>query len=493
MTQRLQDPPQLSPYARSLRQPDPATAPYSASRPVPADQPARQEPNKADEQNEPLTPILPRRPEANSVPPPIPLPDETPHVDEPSLQPASPAGPLSAPPPSSLGHADASDANEETHLHEQHTDETDTGQGNGSSVVRGEPLIVSVTAPEEVKVGGEVMFRMTVRNPRAQAVEGVTVLCTLPEGIVFPGAPQRAFRQRAGRLEPQEERSFDLSLRCDQPGVHCVKFRVTAEGLDEMLESACVTCRDESVRLDVSGPSLRTAGNRAEFVVTLMNLTGKEQPDVHVVIEHEPVLEPREASAGALSEPGRLEWDLGLVRVDERVQIQVEFACLSVSEHTCILSRVTGRNLPLQEVESCLQVVPRREMELEITDDQDPVAVGETVFYVVRVTNHGREAVSGLVLQFDSQGLQPLGVTSDGVDLLSSSEFDPLTGVLSVPLGLTLAANATHVISLEAMATNSGRGSVRATVSQRSGSPTFSALEPTVVNALPGAIASGTP
>jgi len=225
----------------------------------------------------------------------------------------------------------------------------------------------------------------------------------------------------------------------------------------------------------------------------MMNLTGKEQPDVHVIIEHEPVLDPREASAGALSEPGRLEWDLGLVRIDERVQIQVEFACLSVSEQTCILSRVTGRNLPSQEVESCLQVTPRREIELEITDEQDPVVVGEKVFYVVRVTNHGREPLSGLMLQFDSEGLQPLGVTAGGVDLLPSSDFDPSTGVLSVPLGSTLAADATHVISLEAMATNSGPGGIRATVSQRSGSAASSVREPTVVNALPGAIASGTP
>ncbi|MGD9853822.1 MAG: hypothetical protein AB7U20_02630 [Planctomycetaceae bacterium] len=462
VTQRVQDPPQLSPYARPLATPGTAIPRYDVKRPTPAD-PAQAVPSQP---HNPPTTVSPRRPEAideQRSPPPA---DPSPRG--PSL------GELSAPPPARLEHSKPNDE-------------------NSSPIIRGDPVEWNINAPADAKVGDAVPFSIVLRNAQHQAIDDVTVLCTLPEGFVLPGMPQRAFRQRLGTLSAGEERTLELSLRGEQAGRQCVEFRVSAEGFDEISQSVCVTCRDESVRLDVSGPTERSTGSRAEFVVTMVNLTGRELPDVHVLLEHDGVLEPREASAGVRKAPGRLEWDLGLVRIDERVQIQVEFACGSVTEQTCITVRVAGRDLDPREVKSCLRVIPLREIEIDVRDDQDPVAIGAKIQYHVRVTNHGLESVTGLQLEFAPDGLQPVGVAVEGEDVLSKADFDPVSGVLRVPLPGPIPAEGAQQIILQTTASHSGQGRLRATVTQRHGAIEVTTVESTVVNALPGSIASGDP
>ena len=120
---------------------------------------------------------------------------------------------------------------------------------------------------------------------------------------------------------------------------------VTAKGIDATTDQQCVGCVEPTVRIDLVGPMTRTAGGRLECVLTLVNVTGREVSGIVASIDHDGALVPKEASAGATRLPGRLEWDLGLLRVDERVQMQVEFACPTTSEQTCITAKVLGRDM----------------------------------------------------------------------------------------------------------------------------------------------------
>lgn len=455
VTRRIQDPPQLSPYGRPLM----GQSPYGVGRPV------------TPEQYGPATPILPRQPHS--------VPGEVPQQSGPSLGVPTPDG-TTAPPPSSL---------------DDQSDEEDTPAGESGSVPQtyGGPLAVTAESPEDAMVGDEITFTVKIRNTQAEAIEAVTVICSLPEGLSHPTQPQRAFQRELGQMEPRAEQAIDLVLRCDEPGWNCVEFQVSGEGIEKVTTSACVAVRDRSVKLELSGPAQRTAGSRAEYVITMANLTGREQPDVHVILEHEGVLEPREASTGAIRRPGRLEWDLGLVRVDERVQIQAEFACNSASERTCLIARVVGRDLAPQEVTRCLQVFPQREIEIDIADEQDPVAVGEKVVYVVRVKNRGLQRMSDLTLEIEPDGLQPLGVLLDETDVLESAEFDRRTGVLCIPLERGLAVDETLTFTLEAVALHPGSSELRAIVRQKLSSRAMSIAESTVVNPIAHALAVGRP
>ncbi|MBX3436720.1 MAG: hypothetical protein KF861_04455 [Planctomycetaceae bacterium] len=437
-----------------------STAPHAVGRPS-------SPPENAASPEDSLGPQIPIEPRPDA-----PSASETPARTPDNVRQGPGLGPLEAPPPGSSSRSIAPPESPPT-------------------VVRGQPLELIVEAPETASVGEEIPFAITVRNSQDIAVDDVTVMCTLLEGIVYPGADERVFRQRLGRLGPREERRLDLTLRGEQAGELCVEFSLSADGIEEVVQQKCVTGRDDSVSLNVSGPDERSVGSRAEFVVTVINLTGRDQPDVHVFVKHEGVLEAREASAGAVSQPDGLEWDLGLLRIDERVQIQVEFACPSPTEQTWLAVRVIGRDLPPRETRSGLQVVPLREIEIDVTDDQDPVFIGEKVQYVVRITNHGLTTTSRLVLQIDADGLQPSGVSIDEVDRLSSAEYDPVNNVLRLPLIEALGTGELQTVALQATATHSGPRGLRVRLMRPDGTVVATALETTVINILPGSIASG--
>ncbi len=361
------------------------------------------------------------------------------------------------------------------------------------STVRRAPPRVSVTGPSEARRGDNVTFRIMVLNEKPQALEGLTVTCRLPDGLSYPDAPQRAFRQMIGRLEPDQQEVLDLQLRCDEIGRHCVMFEVTAAEVDDVTETTCVECTATSATLELIGPSERTIGQRAEFVLTLRNLTGQEQPDVHVALQHEGILEPREASAGAVRKAGRLEWDLGLLRVDERVQIEVDFECLSVADETCLTASVTSRSLEVVPVEACLRTVPHDAIDLDMVDQQDPVTIGERVSYVIQLTNAGLLPLSDVSIQLQTDGLQPVGVTLGEDQTPVGATFDRANGLISIPLAGALAPDATQVITLQTLATRSGQGQLQAVVMQPGVAALATITELTVINPLGGSVAWDAP
>ncbi|MCA9108510.1 MAG: hypothetical protein KDA52_01065 [Planctomycetaceae bacterium] len=451
---RVNDPPQLSPYARSLAPLTPETTTHNVGRPP-------QDENAADQ---PLTSVKPRS-----------APQE-------SLSEPSDPNPLKLSAPTPTERLPKS-----------------SGASDEPSILRDEPIQLIVTCPKTIERGEDVTFKINVQNVDHTPLEGVVIVCRLPDGLDFPNAAQRVFRQKLGQLDVDHLESIELTLRCKDFGNHCVEFEVAADGLSEGIsQSACVECLvPTSVippnPLELTGPTERSVGNRAEFVMTLRNLTGIEQPDVHVQLQYEGVLEPREASAGALRQPCQLQWNLGLLRIDERVQIQVEFECQSTSDETCVTAIVKGRNLNIDPVESCLKITPPEAIDLNIVDRQDPVMIGERVAYVIQVRNTSLQPLSNAVVKLQADGLQPVGLTIGDNESPSGAGFDRITGLITIPLPEKFPPEATQMITLQTLATRAGAGIVTATITGDDHSLQISTTEPTVINSLGSSVAYDDP
>jgi hypothetical protein len=282
-----------------------------------------------------------------------------------------------------------------------------------------QPLELKVGDPQQVLLAEEANFEVVIRNPFSQPVEDVVIVVRFDEGLSFPGLPDRALRQRLGTLGASESRSLDLALTAETTGRRCVDFTLSAGGRADTNVQRCVQVVDPQtsaapiegtsgesggVAIELIGPPERNAGGRLECLLTIHNRSGQEVSAIVATIHHDTALVPREASAGALRGPGTLAWDLGLLRIDERVQIQVEFACPTPSEQACIDAEVTGRNLPTRRQELCVAIRPRPTLDVAIADVRDPVPVGETTTYRLTLTNRGLEAIHGIRVEFEVDG-----------------------------------------------------------------------------------------
>ncbi len=262
-------------------------------------------------------------------------------------------------------------------------------------------LTLDVVGPELVTLGQPIDLVIHIGQRHTETLDDLQIECALDDGLQYPGASERAFRQRLGSFASGEKREIDLSLIASEPGEHCIEFRLTADGSAPAETTHCVVTITESLGLNISGPEQRTAGSTAEYVITLVNPTGRDVADVRIDLSYDSILTPQEASTGAIQEPGRMSWVLGVLRAQERVEIQVEFACPRPTHETCLVVEATSAGFSPQNRRKCLQIDEEGDLSVHIENDREVIRSGEPIAYSVRIQNRGLDPVVNVRLLAD--------------------------------------------------------------------------------------------
>jgi hypothetical protein len=350
------------------------------------------------------------------------------------------------------------------------------------STATGNGLLLELNAPSTAGAGETISFRMVVSNPTSLAAENVVIECAFDAGLEFPGSMERKVRQPLGTLESGASRSLTLALTALQTGRHCATFTVTSDNLPTVEREACVECLAPPVELSAIGPGEQFVGNRAEFVVTVLNRSGRVVDNARVQIEYDAVLAAREASAGVQRKSGELAWDLGALQIDERVQIQVEFECRSASSAACLRFAVISSQAT-QRTEKCLRIIPQPDpLIVSISDTADPAVVGEAFEYRLEAGNGGGEPLDGVGLLIDLPDSIQVGAVTvrDGINAISAQLSRQ--GNRLVIRGLpSLAPNRSFVVTIPATPIREGICELQATVESPYGGMPKTA-EMTVVN-----------
>lgn len=251
-------------------------------------------------------------------------------------------------------------------------------------------LEMTVDVIPKRQLGSGATFYLIIKNVSDRSVRNVLLECEFDNALLFPGRREKKIGQRLGTLQPGESKEISLTLYSDSLGSHCCRFRASADGEELVWKSVCVEYEKKQLDLSVIGPSARTIGSRAEFIVKLTNVAEADLNNIEVVVSYDPVLNPREASIGSERETGQLKWSLDTVRKGEGVQLQVEFDCEVAAEHACLRVNVNSPELPNEQVSACLKVTPTQGvLDVQVRDTKDPITRGEDTVYEVSIENRG--------------------------------------------------------------------------------------------------------
>lgn len=262
------------------------------------------------------------------------------------------------------------------------------------------PLEMSVEVIPKRQLGSGATFYLVIKNVSDLAVRNVLMECEFDTALLFPGRREKKIGQRLGTLQPGESKEISLTLYSDTLGSHCCRFRALADGQELVWKSVCVEYEKKQLDLSVIGPSSRTIGSRAEYIVKLSNVSDVDLHNIQVAISYDPVLIPREASIGSERESGVLRWELDTVRKGEGVQLQVEFECEVAAEHACLRVNVTSPELPNELVTACLKVAPvAGVLDVQVRDTKDPITRGEETTYEVSIENRGLQPAKNITFQ----------------------------------------------------------------------------------------------
>ncbi len=268
-------------------------------------------------------------------------------------------------------------------------------------------LGLSIKAPERNMVGKISIFEVTMQNKGDQPAEDVVIESRFEEGFHFPGSNDRQVNQSIGRLEPGESREVKLSLRSDRAGFHCVEFTLKSPAAKPITKKVCVEYRGASLSLEANGPAKRMVGGNAEWNLTVLSRDYQSITNAQVVLDYDSTyLKPVGGSEGAKQELGRITWPLGTLQTSERVELQVEFACLMPVEETCLSCKISADDKVEQSTRSCLAIDRRQgALDIDLQDTLDPVKIGDESEYVITITNRDLKAVQGVQVTTTLPGL----------------------------------------------------------------------------------------
>ncbi len=347
-------------------------------------------------------------------------------------------------------------------------------------------LLLEIQKPERVGLGGDVQYKITIRNDGTEPAEDVQVVCSFDRGLTFPSIPEQRLERSIGRVEAGETQTMTLVLFAEQQGRLCARFTLKSAGKEAAWKSVCTDVTQPNLSVQIIGPERRTVGSRAEYTIKIANSGDRPLRGVQTVLQYDDTLVPESATEGSVEDQdkNRLSWKLGDLPPGEGLQLQVELICEREAAAAAVKVDAFSADGERQRRQSKLAVTPLRGvLDLRIRDKDDLVRRDQMVNYEVDVHNRGFQDVAGVQVMLTPPkqiAVKEVTVTIDDQTLTLNHKMQD--GKLVFEALDRLPADGRLRFSIRGQAVRTGDAKFQATVKSKLEIDAHSAEEWTTIN-----------
>lgn len=173
-------------------------------------------------------------------------------------------------------------------------------------------------------------------------------------------------------------------------------------------------------------PQMRYVGRNATFEITVTNKGGAAASNVVVTDTITGAAEFLNADSGGTREGNNIVWRLGTIEAGASKVLSATFRCNTIGRIRNA-ANVTYCAAAAADCELDVKGIPA--ILLECVDDPDPIEVGTTTTYTIKVTNQGSETGTNIVIECtlpdEQEHVKSGGATASSVDG-QSIKFAPL-------------------------------------------------------------------
>jgi uncharacterized repeat protein (TIGR01451 family) len=279
-----------------------------------------------------------------------------------------------------------------------------------ATVVIGKPaLAIEKTGPALVPLGDPVSYNIVVRNTGSSVARGVVVTDTVPEGLQHESG-QSELSFNVGDLGPGQSKAIPVTFKAAKRGRVCNTVLAKASNGASARAEACTTIGVVLVKLEKTGDKRQFIGRSASYKITVSNEGDIDLPEL-TVVDTAPPETTILAAPGASLSGNVATWRLGAMPRGEPKTLEMTLTARSAG-NLCNNAIVTGwRGSTLAKAEACTEWIGVTGVLVEVVDDPDPIQVGETSTYTLRVTNQGT-----------TQSIEQMNISAQFPD-----EMDPVT------------------------------------------------------------------
>jgi len=244
------------------------------------------------------------------------------------------------------------------------------------------------TAPAMASLNDTFTYTIQVKNPGTSIAKDVTVVDELPDGIVHESG-ERTLSFPVGDLGPNESKTITVAVKGTRTGTFVNKATANSSNVGSVSAEATTVIVETAMNFTVTCEPETTIGKRAKSGIVLNNTGTQSLTDVVVTAEWPEALKFLSSECGMQSTTGTsASWNIGELKGGENKTCDVIVTSKYPGEHCMKFTVTTGQGLT-KEQSCCTRWRGMPAILIEVVDDPDPLARGDTTTYTIKVTNQG--------------------------------------------------------------------------------------------------------
>lgn len=243
------------------------------------------------------------------------------------------------------------------------------------------------TAPDTALLCDTIPMTITVTNTGVGAAHNVIVTDAMPQGLTTLDG-KTGIKYTIPVLEQGESKTFQLVAKAAKTGKYTNTASATADGGLSSEASASTMVQQPVLTITKTGPTKRFAGRPVEFTITAAN-TGDAVAKQTTIMDIVPVGSRFvKASDGGTLEGNNVVWNVGDLAPGAKKTVELTLVGTKLGDITNT-ANVTANCANSAVAKATTQIAGIPAILLEVVDEEDPIEVGSTVTYMIRVTNQG--------------------------------------------------------------------------------------------------------
>jgi len=293
-------------------------------------------------------------------------------------------------------------------------------RGCARTLVGSAKLEITCQLPATAKVGEMLNKLIEVRNTGTAAATDVVVTDTLPDGLTAVGP----LTFNLGEIAPGQTKQITVPVKAAQRGEQTNAAMVMAGNATGVKTECQTLVTQPGLNITKDGTKTQYLGRNAKYDIVVSNTGDTELQNVVVTDVAPP--ETRIVSAdGATVSGNTAAWKVGTLAKGGKETLGLTLTSLVPGDH-CNSVTVDCTDGLTGNARACTMWKGVSAILLETRDDPDPVGIGETVTYTIRVTNQGTADDNNikLIAMFEKE-VDPVSAT-DGMVNGKKVTFTPV-------------------------------------------------------------------
>ncbi len=262
-----------------------------------------------------------------------------------------------------------------------------------ATTVVGKPILaIDKSGPETAVLGADVTYDIVVKNTGTGTVRNVVVTDPVPTGLSHAsGKSELTFA--VGDLAPGQSKTLAATFKAIQRGQVCNTATASSSNAGKVSKNACTVILAPSLKVENSGTKEQILGRNADYEIVVSNLGDTTLRDL-VVSDLAATESSIVAAPGAALTGNKATWKIAELKPGAKHSVTIKLTSKVAGTH-CNTVTVSGGGLR-DEAKICTLWKGMAAVMLEVVDDPDPIQVGESTSYTIRVLNQGSADIHNL-------------------------------------------------------------------------------------------------